>query len=208
MCRFQVRHHWLQVAIGELYEFMIFFAHPLLYFSSETEENHQKCLKSKKILNCFSHVSITSTPSPVPSQTSRVVSIYDIICSSSSFLLPENRKKPSSTCKNRRKPPAVSHMCCFQVYQHWYRLKIDELQRFTILFDHRVPFFCPKTIKNHQTPLKIKENLKLFLACVDFKLTCTDSISYVTDSIGFIYQLFIWSQVTPRKPAQYQQRSL
>ena len=145
-------------------------------------------------------MSIASSPSPVPSQTSRFVSIYDIIRSSSSFLLPQNRKKPSNTCKNRRKPQTVSHMYCFQFYQYWYRLKFDELQRFTILFSHRVPFFCPKTVKNHQKSLKSKENLKLFLTCVDFELTCTGSISYVMDSIDFIHQLFTWSHVTPRKP--------
>ena len=96
MCRFQIHHRQLQVAIDELYGFMIFFAHPLLFFSRETEENHQESLKSKKILNCFSHVSTVSSSSLVPSQTSRVVSIQDIIRLSSSFLL-------SKTAKNHQK---------------------------------------------------------------------------------------------------------
>ena len=97
---------------------MIFFAHPLLFFSRETEENHQKSLKSKKILNCFSDVSTTSSSSPVPSETSRVVSIYDIIRLSSSFLLSQNREKPLKVPANQGKPPIVSYMCPFQVYWH------------------------------------------------------------------------------------------
>ena len=145
-------------------------------------------------------MSTASSPSLVPGQTSRIVSIYDIIRLSSSFLLLQNREKPPKVPPNQRKPPTVSHMCPFQVYWHWFRVKFVQSDRFMILFVHLlVALFSLKTLRNHQKPSKIKENLKLFLTCVDFKLTCTGSISYVTNSIGFIYQLSIWSHVTPGK---------
>ena len=117
------------------------------------------------------------------------------------FFFSKTAKNQPKSPAYQRKPPTVSDMCPFQVYWHWFRAKFVQIDRFMILFVHLlIALFSLKTLRNYQKPWKIKENLQLFLICVDFKLTCTGSISYMTDSIDFMYQLFIWSHVTPRKP--------
>ena len=148
-------------------------------------------------------MSTASSSSPVPSETSRVISIYDIIRLSSSFLLSQNHEKPPKVPANQRKPPTVSYMCPFEVDWHWFRVKFVQMDRFMILFVYLlVALFSLKTLRNQPKSSKIKEKLKLFLICVDFKLTCTGSISYVTDSIDFISSGPMWRPENRPIPAK------
>ena len=99
MCRFQVKQHWFQVKLDELYRSEYFFS-SLALLVPDNVKIHKNPHKLLKTWDWFAHVSIPSTPALVPGQVWWALSIPQISCSSSLLL---HSQKPPKTIENRHK---------------------------------------------------------------------------------------------------------